>query len=526
MNVRFLGEPLPYEDGAEDELTQIFRTASDRTTGSAELESHIHDWPSRYHLSGRRANLLRALDVRTGDRVLDVGAGTGLLSRYLVEQGATVVALEGNGARAHAAAARLDGLDRCEVVCGDFYEFSDDDGFDLVTLVGVVEYSGDAFGGAHGPLRLLAKATSLLRPGGSVLVAIENQLGITYVLGGPEDHHGVPSVGIEGYRNPRPIRTWSRANLSSLLDEAGLTTQDWWYPFPDYKLPTAVLAHEVVARPEAGVVTRLVGDPTPVQADHVAPSSHPVRSLETFAAAGLGPEVANSFLVLASPDAAARRWFADQTVGWFEPEGVNAGPAGWHRLDPDLRTEAYDPLVTERTLFDAVRDAVDTEDGARLRELLGSWAVWVDGQTGDDGTVPGGSAGLTADRLVLGADDQLTPVAVPVDGPAMSRATYTAHVLRNLALDLEASGTLVGDGTSDLVALLTEHAGAAARTDWPDDLDEVEERWGAVTGRTVAPLTTAVVPVAPATDDPPVEPAPAPAPPAPARRSFWSRLRS
>jgi len=525
VNVRFLGEPLPYEDGAEDELTRIFRAAADRTTGSAELESHIHDWPSRYHLSGRRANLLRALDVRPGDRVLDVGAGTGLLSRYLVEQGATVVALEGNGARAHAAAARLDGLDRCEVVCGDFYEFADDDGFDLVTLVGVVEYSGDAFGGAHGPLRLLAKATSLLRPGGSVLVAIENQLGITYVLGGPEDHHGVPSVGIEGYRNPRPIRTWSRSNLSSLLDQAGLTTQDWWYPYPDYKLPTAVLSHEVVARTEPGVVTRLVGDPTPVQADHVAPSSHPVRSLETFAAAGLGPEVANSFLVLASPDAGARRWFAADTVGWFEPQGINAGPSGWHRLAPDLRTEAYDPLVTATTLFDAVRDAVDTEDGARLRELLGTWAAWVDAQTQADGTVAGDAAGLTADRLVLGDDDQLVPDAIAVGAPPVARATYVAHVLRNLALDLEAAGTLVGDGTTDLVALLTEHAGTAARTDWPDDLDELEDRWASVTGRSAAPLTTAVVPVAPTEPDPVPDAPPAPVPPAP-RRGFWSRRRS
>jgi len=524
VNVRFLGEPLPYEDGAEDELTQIFLSAGDRTTGAAELEARIHDWPSRYHLSGRRANLLRALDIRPGDRVLDVGAGTGLLSRYLVEQGATVVALEGNGARAHAAAARLDGLDHCEVVCGDFYEFTDDDGFDLVTLVGVVEYSGDAFGGAHGPLRLLAKATSLLRPGGSVLVAIENQLGITYVLGGPEDHHGVPSVGIEGYRNPRPIRTWSRTNLSALLDQAGLSAQDWWYPFPDYKLPTAVLAHEVVARPEPGIVTRLVGDPTPVQADHIAPSSHPARSLETFTAAGLGPEVANSFLVLASTTADARSWFAEATLGWFEPEGINAGPSGWHRLDLDLRTEAYDPLITSTTLFDAVRDAVDTEDGARLRELLGSWAVWVDGQTGDDGTIAGDAAGLTADRLVVGDHDLLTPVAIPVGGPPLVRATYMAHVLRNLALDLEAAGTLVGDGTSDLVALLTEHAGAAARTDWPDDLDEVEDRWGAVTGRTVSPLTTAVVPITPAAEEPAGDPAPAAA--APERRGFWSRLRS
>ena len=81
--VRLLGEALPYADGAEARLLDVVRAASDRRAGSDELFRSVEDWPTRYHLSRLRANLLRPLVVGEGLRVLDVGAGTGALSRWL-----------------------------------------------------------------------------------------------------------------------------------------------------------------------------------------------------------------------------------------------------------------------------------------------------------------------------------------------------------------------------------------------------------------------------------------------------------
>ena len=50
--------------------------------------------------------------------MLDVGAGTGAIARYLGEAGCSVVALEGNMARAKVAAERCRDLPDVEVVCG------------------------------------------------------------------------------------------------------------------------------------------------------------------------------------------------------------------------------------------------------------------------------------------------------------------------------------------------------------------------------------------------------------------------
>ena len=83
-----------WRDGSEDRIAGILRAATDRSSGSDELAAHIDDWPTRYHLDRRRTNLLRPLLVGSGMRVLDVGAGTGVNSRFLAEAGADVVAVE------------------------------------------------------------------------------------------------------------------------------------------------------------------------------------------------------------------------------------------------------------------------------------------------------------------------------------------------------------------------------------------------------------------------------------------------
>ena len=174
---------ITWRDGAEERMKSIFLSTDDRSSASDFLASHITDWPSRYHLDRRRTNILRPINFDKSMRVLDVGAGTGVMSRYAAERGAEVVALEGDSMRAELASLRCEGLN-VDVRCGSVNDFDDSEGFDLILVIGVLEYATSHPAGSSG---FLKKLSQLLNPDGSIVIAIENQMGLAYWMGANED---------------------------------------------------------------------------------------------------------------------------------------------------------------------------------------------------------------------------------------------------------------------------------------------------------------------------------------------------
>ena len=311
LSVISIGDSLPYSDGAEGELLDLFRTVEDRRVGSDELAAAIRDWPTAYHLAPERATLLAPVVIGSGDRVLDVGAGSGVNTRICADRGAAVTAVEGSMARSELIAHRCAGLEQVEVLCGPLDGLGDgrQGAYDVVLSVGVLEYASTGQGGGRGPAALLDGLADALAPGGVVVLAIENRLGLKYLLGFPEDHLGLPWVGLEGYRPGDPT-TWSRRELAQMLANAGLAAQKWLYPFPDYKLPSAVLSEAIYQRSDAAdMVDQIVGHPTSSQYSRPVLVADDRAAHTTMVSAGLGPDVANSFLIVAAknPEAVARR---------------------------------------------------------------------------------------------------------------------------------------------------------------------------------------------------------------------------
>lgn len=314
---RVISDDVSYSDSAEGELLDILGAAHDRSTQSDELASHIHDWPTRYHLSPLRANLLAPLTVNAGDRVLEVGCGTGVNVRAMAERGAKVVGIEGTRARAAVAMARNADFDSVEIFAGDIAEYLAEDLFDIVLVVGVLEYVSSGIGGLTEPVDFLKKCASFLKPDGLLILAIENQLGLKYLLSYPEDHLGMPWVGLEGYRRGQP-RTWSRAVLRDMLNRAGLSHQELFCPFPDYKLPTAVIRDRLFSS-EAGreLVKNFIRRPVIDYSGSPQYVCDSQLAYSQFVDAELGPEVSNSFLVFASTNATVLSHRVDGAEMWL-----------------------------------------------------------------------------------------------------------------------------------------------------------------------------------------------------------------
>ena len=286
---------ITWRDGAEDRMKSIFLSTDDRSSASDFLASHITDWPSRYHLDRRRTNILRPINFDKSIRVLDVGAGTGVMSRYAAERGAEVVALEGDSMRAELASLRCEGLN-VDVRCGSVNDFDDSEGFDLILVIGVLEYATNHPAGSSG---FLKKLSQLLNPDGSIVIAIENQMGLAYWMGANEDHLNEPWVGLEGYVSTSSVKTFSKPVLSSLLTDAGFKHQNWLYPFPDYKLPLTILSDRAyMENDRVDLIDQLVGSPVDRSRSGVLPFFDTRALHRQVVDSDMGQDMSNSFLVI------------------------------------------------------------------------------------------------------------------------------------------------------------------------------------------------------------------------------------
>ena len=345
-----------YRDGAEERLLEMVAGAADLGSLNEELHAQATTWAERYHVDRQRVNVLRAFDLSGAERVLEVGAGCGAMSRYLAEACTFVDALEPVQARAAVAAQRLRDLPGARVFAGELADLPDQPSYDLIVVIGVLEYVGGGTADEAPYLEFLADIRRRLLPGGRLLLAIENKLGVKYLAGSPEDHSDRAYDSLEGYPVGTPARTFDRAALEGLFERAGFGTT-FFAAFPDYKLTRVVMSEEFLTD-ASGLAERLPRFPSP---DWQTPRTlGPNEELlwRSLVEAGQGPVHGNSFVVLASPGAPVEDlWPVQRQAAFFTTER-RPGRATHTVVD---RTD--DGLVLRRRLLGELRD----QEGPRHR---------------------------------------------------------------------------------------------------------------------------------------------------------------
>ncbi len=292
-----------YSDGddVERRLLEILRRVENRGVFSPELVAEISDWPSEYHFSPRRANIIRPLNfLKPGTKVLELGCGLGAITNALAERGCSVDAIEGSFRRAAAAAVRLKHKNNVRIHVANFQEVEFEPVYDVVTLIGVLEYSPVYIGGEDPFVECLKMAASALTPNGVLVIAIENKLGLKYLSGITEDHHCVSYYGIEGRYGPQEITTYGKRQLRQKLELSGFSECKFYYPYPDYKLPEVVLTDAGIRHPAFNVGDLISGLENRDYSGKGSPKFKLDLAWESVSQEGLSGDLANSFLVVAS----------------------------------------------------------------------------------------------------------------------------------------------------------------------------------------------------------------------------------
>lgn len=293
---------IAYSDGdiTENKLALIIRDAADVSVLSEALPEHCTDWATLYHLSSIRGNILRPFEHLLKGRVLEIGAGCGAISRFLGECGAQLLSLEGSPRRAAIAASRTRDLANVTVLAERFDDFKTDEQFDAITLIGVLEYASMFSADADPACAMLKRIRSMLKPDGHLFIAIENQLGLKYFAGAPEDHVSIPMYGIEGRYSAGQPKTFGRTELQRLIERAGFKSSTFLSPSPDYKLPNSIVTEAGFAFKEFDAAALAWQN---VKKDPQLPGTthfNLEKAWPVIVDNDLGMDLANSFLIAAS----------------------------------------------------------------------------------------------------------------------------------------------------------------------------------------------------------------------------------
>jgi len=334
-----------YSDGgrAEKYLLRMLQETQDVSCDSEELLKKIKDWPSYYHLGQGRANILRVLKLNSFSKVLELGSGCGAISRYLGENFKFIDAVEGSYNRAKIANERCKRLNNVRFFCSDINDIDFLPSYDIVTLIGVLEYAPlyIAKPRYEACLSLLNQAKTALKNDGALVIAIENKIGMKYWSGSAEDHTGRFYDGIHGYPHEKTVLTFSKSEMQKLLQDAGFKYIHFYHCFPDYKFASTIFSD--VGQDEDLYLHNWIGVPFRDYSPYRKHLFHEGLALRSLSKAGLLREFANSFTVVASQhesNAALKPdWIAKKITGF--PRRTEYRCMTTLKTEPEMHIEKF-----------------------------------------------------------------------------------------------------------------------------------------------------------------------------------------
>ena len=370
-------DSIAYSDGVEveDYLEYVFSSSKDTSYYSQEVATAIKDWPSEYHLDIRRANLLKPLNLQPHQSILELGAGCGAITAYLGEQGYLVFAVEGGVRRAKINALRCQNFSNVKVICANFQRLQFEQKFDVVTMIGVLEYSGVYLDSENPHLEALRLAKSYLKPDGILIVAIENRLGLKYFAGALEDHTSIFADSIEGYTSGTKVCTFGKQDLTRLLNDAGFQYLKFLYPFPDYKLPYVILNLDAASHQQRTpfFYQQLRMESTNSNRQypyHVFQEYLTAKELEKN---GLLADFSNSFLVIASPSHQLDIYQNKETLAWRY--NMNRAKKFATEIQVKQDSQGHKNVIRQNAFAD---EAIQNNPSVYFQKLT-SPAVWHEG---------------------------------------------------------------------------------------------------------------------------------------------------
>lgn len=298
LDLTYYGGQDLYSDGPiEDELLSLAQTHSEEELNS--LIQRKFSWPLLYHFSQIRQNIVTWLPINKNHKVLEIGAGCGAITGGLASMAEHVTCIELSKKRSMINANRNKNYDNIQIMVGNFTDVEPNltEKFDYITLIGVFEYAECYIQSENPYIDFLNRIKKHLKPHGKIVIAIENRLGMKYIAGCKEDHTALIGEGLDYYPRTKGVKTYDKKELQDIFREAGFFGEQFYYPYPDYKLPLEIYSDEWL--PKKGALVQNINNLDQSRIRFFDESSGFDKAIEL----GVFDEISNSFeIVLENPE--------------------------------------------------------------------------------------------------------------------------------------------------------------------------------------------------------------------------------
>ena len=212
-----------------------------------ELLNGSSNYAYLYHLCEERGYITEVMDITPQTRVLEIGSECGGVTKALLSQAGAVDCVCTNERHALINAYRNQ-EHSFSIHVGYVENLELDKQYDVVTLIGALSYAS-RYSNSQQPFKaLLEFAYSHLAPGGKLFIAAENTIGMKFLAGAPYDYSPDAYYNLQNVQTSTEqskYRTFTKSQLENILQETGLSSVYFYYPYPDYKFPSMIFSDDM-----------------------------------------------------------------------------------------------------------------------------------------------------------------------------------------------------------------------------------------------------------------------------------------
>lgn len=190
-----------------------------------------------YFLSPLRHNLFQWYPFKEEGSLLEIGAGYGQLTSLFTHKVSHVVAVEDSQSKCNIISKRAEDA---SVLVSDFDDIQTDEKFDYIVLCNIFEYAKSFVKSENPYVDYLNYLKKFLKDDGVILLALSNRLGLKYLAGFKEEHTDQLFKGIDGYSNIDYVETFTKTEISNIINDAGFSNYKFFYPYPNHEFTETV----------------------------------------------------------------------------------------------------------------------------------------------------------------------------------------------------------------------------------------------------------------------------------------------